>query len=114
MSPLEAATIRRKLSLMVESLSRLKPVVGLALDEWRADPDRHDAAERRLQTCIEAAIDVNGHLLVAAGQAAPADAYRSFVDLAEKLAVLPPDLARELAPSAGLRNRLVHRYDELD
>ena len=25
-----------------------------------------------------------------------------------------PDLARKLAPSAGLRNRLVHEYDDID
>ena len=28
--------------------------------------------------------------------------------------ILSPELARRLAPSAGLRNRLVHEYDALD
>lgn len=28
--------------------------------------------------------------------------------------VLTPELAERLAPAAGLRNRLVHEYDELD
>lgn len=30
------------------------------------------------------------------------------------LGVLPPELGRSLAPSAGLRNRLVHEYEALD
>ncbi|MCC6325944.1 MAG: hypothetical protein DCC43_04485 [Candidatus Brocadia sp.] len=28
--------------------------------------------------------------------------------------IIPADLAEKLAPSAGLRNRLVHEYDLLD
>ena len=30
------------------------------------------------------------------------------------MGVLPPELAAALAPAAGLRNRLVHEYDDLD
>ncbi|VEP13873.1 conserved hypothetical protein [Hyella patelloides LEGE 07179] len=33
--------------------------------------------------------------------------FEAFIELA-KYGVLTEDLARELAPSAGLRNRLVH------
>lgn len=114
MSPLEAAVVRRKLGAMLECLALLKPLVGLDAAAWRRDADRRDAAERRLQVCIEAAIDVNAHLLVAAGRAAPADAFQSFLDVAAQAQAIPEELARRLAPSAGLRNRLVHRYDELD
>ena len=32
----------------------------------------------------------------------------------EELSVLSPELAQALAPSADLRNRLVHEYDLLD
>ena len=114
MSPLEIATIRRKLARMVEELDRLSHVVDLDLEEWRSDEQRRDAAERRLQTCIEAAIDLNAHLLVSLGHAAPESAYQSFLDLAATTGILDPALAAELAPSAALRNHLVHRYGELD
>lgn len=114
MSPLDVQTIRRKLSLLVENLRLLEPTSRLSLEAWLSDRDVHDASERRLQLVIEAAIDVNAHLLVGAGHPAPTDAYRSFLEVAGRLRVVPPDLAARLAPSAGLRNRLVHRYDELD
>jgi uncharacterized protein YutE (UPF0331/DUF86 family) len=113
-SPLEIATLRRKLSRMVEDLSLLQPLAGLSADDWRADVTRRDAGERRLQTCIEAALDVNAHLLVSLGHPAPADGYQSFLDLADRTRIIPRDLATKLAPSAGLRNRLVHQYDKLD
>lgn len=49
-----------------------------------------------------------------AGHSAPADAYQSFLDVADKLFLVPREVALRLAPAAGLLNRLVHRYDALD
>jgi uncharacterized protein YutE (UPF0331/DUF86 family) len=39
--------------------------------------------------------------------------YQSFLQLG-KLNVLPADLAHRIASCAGLRNRIVHEYDEID
>jgi len=114
MSPLEIAVVRRKLARIVEDLGRLRRATGLDLEAWRADEDRRDALERRLQTCVDAAIDLNAHLLVALGHPAPASSYQGFLELAARTGVLDESLAARLAPSAGLRNRLVHRYDDLD
>jgi uncharacterized protein YutE (UPF0331/DUF86 family) len=113
MSPIEVSVVRRKLAHIVDALSRLKSIAKLGFQEYAGDADRRDAAERRLQTSIEAAIDINIHLLVAAGHPPSADAYQSFLDLAERLRVIPHDLAERLAPSADLRNRLVRRYDDI-
>jgi uncharacterized protein YutE (UPF0331/DUF86 family) len=71
------------------------------------------AAERLLQEAIEAALDINAHLIAERGRAVPDDSYGGFLALAE-LQILGDDLARELAPSAGLRNRLVHGYGTPD
>ena len=113
MSPLELATIRRKMSYILENLALLEPVAKLDLEAFQSDIDRRDASEHRLQTCLEAAIDINAHLLVNGGHPPPADAHQSFIELSGKLHILPRKLAELLAPGAGLRNRLVHRYDEL-
>ncbi len=43
----------------------------------------------------------------------PDDYYQSFIRAGE-LAAISADLAQKLAPSAGLRNRLVHEYDMLE
>lgn len=114
MSPLEIAVLRRKLSRIVENLSELKAVKGITVKEWRADAMRKAAAERWLHICIEAAVDFNSHVLVGLGHPAPADGYQSFIDLAKHTRIIDADLATKLAPSVGLRNRLVHRYDDLD
>jgi len=114
MSPLEVAVLQRKLSRIVENLSEIRTLKALTIGEWRADAMRRAAAERWLHVCIEAAIDLNSHLLVGLGHPAPPDGYQSFLDLARHTKIIDADLASKLAPSVGLRNRLVHRYDDLD
>ena len=58
-------------------------------------------------------MDVNLHLVRLRGAAVPTDYFTSFTELGRH-AVIPAALAEQLAPSAGLRNRLVHQYDEID
>lgn len=41
------------------------------------------------------------------------DYYASFVE-AGRRGLIPEELAERLAPSAGLRNRLVHESDRID
>src|SRR5712691_7707218 len=113
MSPVEAAVIRRKLGHIAEALLALGPLGRLTLDQYRARLYERKAAERLLQEAIEAALDINAHLIAEHGAAVPDDYYGGFLALGS-LQVLPDALARDLAPSAGLRNRLVHEYETLD
>ena len=113
MTPIEVEVIRRKLGIITENLRALKPVESLSVEEYRRDLFRRKGTERLLQELIEAAIDINTHLITARGQGPPDDYYDSFLKM-EELSVLSPELAQALAPSADLRNRLVHEYDLLD
>jgi uncharacterized protein YutE (UPF0331/DUF86 family) len=47
------------------------------------------------------------------GQSVPDDYYESFIK-AGALQIISSDLAEKLAPSAGLRNRLVTEYNLLE
>ncbi len=58
-------------------------------------------------------IEVNFHLITENGHPPPADYFGSFRKLAG-LGILDRAFAERLAPSAGLRSRLVHEYDEID
>lgn len=113
MSPVDREIVRRKLERIADSLRLLEPMKGLSLEAYRGDVYRRKATERLLQEIVEAAVDVNLHLLAAGGGPIPDDLYSSFVALGEA-GFLDASLAARLAPSAGLRNRLVHEYDRLD
>jgi uncharacterized protein YutE (UPF0331/DUF86 family) len=113
MTDLDRALIRRKLATMVRNLDDLAEIEGLTVEEFTTDRFRQKGTERLLQEVVECAVDINVHLLRARGRDAPPDYFRSFIRLGEA-GDIPPELAAALAPSAGLRNRLVHEYDAID
>lgn len=114
MTQVERDIVYRKLSRITEDLRLLQQIATMSFGDYLQQPFRKKAAERMLQEVIEAAVDINGYLLVSSGFPAPADYFWSFVDLAEKLGVLEWEFAAQIAPSTGLRNRIVHEYDKLD
>ena len=113
MSPLEKEVISRKLAVITENLKALEPIKGMPTKEYIDNVYKRKATERLLQELIEAAIDINTHIIVQTGGAVPDDYYESFIKTGE-FKIISPDLAEKLAPSAGLRNRLVHEYDLLE
>ncbi|MDP3775576.1 MAG: DUF86 domain-containing protein [Gemmatimonadales bacterium] len=113
MTELDRDVVRRKLAVIATNLDRLGGIEGLTLEQYRGDWMRVKATERLLQEVVEAAVDVNQHLLRAFAEGPSRDYRQSFVDLG-RAGVIPPALAEDLAPSAGLRHRLVHEYDEVD
>jgi uncharacterized protein YutE (UPF0331/DUF86 family) len=113
MSPLDIDIIRAKIAIIQDNLKALEPIKEMSRDAYLRDLYKRKATERLLQELIEAAIDVNTHMVVGLGYAPPDDYYQSFIRAGE-LGILSPGLAEKLAPSAGLRNRLVHEYDRID
>lgn len=113
MSPVETEIIRRKLAVIIENLKALELINRMTRDEYIRDLYKRKAAERLLQELIEAAIDINTHITVQTGNSVPDDYYESFIKMGS-LNIISTDLAEKLAPSAGLRNRLVHEYDRLE
>lgn len=105
--------IYRKINLIAKDLQRLKPISLLSRKEYFKKIEYEILTERYLERIITRMIDINYHLIVEAGNPPPKDYFSSFVELG-KMKVLSYDFSRKLAQYAGLRNRLVHEYNELD
>ncbi|MFN2341136.1 MAG: DUF86 domain-containing protein [Halanaerobium sp.] len=105
--------VRRKLNKMIEYLGQLEEVNQYTLENYLDNFFVKRTAERLIQLVVETATDINGHLIVSSGHKPPADYYTSFVKLSD-CQILDKKFAKEIAPSAGLRNRLVHEYEEID
>ena len=113
MTELDRALVRRKLAAISQNLVDLRPIAALSLSEYMSDRLRRKAVERLLQEMVEAAVDVNLHVLRTLEVELPGDYYTSFIELGRR-DVITQELAEQLAPAAGLRNRLVHEYDAID
>ncbi len=105
--------MQRRLREMETLLDYLEAVAPVTADALRADLGARLAVERALTQLVEFAVNINTHVVVAGGRLPPDDYRASFSEAAEE-GLLSGDLATRLAPSAGLRNILVHRYLEVD
>ena len=105
--------VTRKLALILGDLNELGAVASHPRDQYLASIRDELVAERLLERIIGRMIDINYHLLTETGQPPPRDYYDSFVQLGTAR-ILPIDFARRVAACAGLRNRIVHEYEEID
>lgn len=113
MSPVEKQLVQRKLNRIAENLKELELIRDEGEQSYIQDKRKRKSAERFLQEVIEAACDVNAHVLSEKGLGAPEDYRSGFIRMAQA-GILSPSLAQQLAPSASLRNRIVHGYDVLN
>ena len=59
MTPIEIEIIRRKLAIIAENFTALKPIETIIKEEYSKDVYKRKATERLLQELIGAAIDIN-------------------------------------------------------
>jgi uncharacterized protein YutE (UPF0331/DUF86 family) len=100
----------RKLTRMAQYLEELRPYRECPYEAFWAD---HYKIERLIELLVMAASDIVVHLLDSRGEPAPVS-YRSAFLRAGEVGLLSGELSRSLALGAGLRNILVHEYEEID
>lgn len=110
---LDRELVTRKLLLITADLDPLRQIHNKGVDAFLGSTIDQAVVERLLERAITRMIDVNYHVITALGQPPPADYHNSFLQLPE-LGILDGDFARQIARAAGLRNRLVHDYEDLD
>ena len=110
---IDRTLITRKIKLLEKDLVALKPLSKYSLDELAREQYLYLAAERLLEKLINRLIDINTHIIIASGDEPPQGYRESFTKMAE-LDYLPRKFVDQIIPSVGLRNRLVHEYDDLD
>lgn len=104
--------IRRKIKLIQEDLSELDNLAHYSFEEITKDHIKFLAVERLLEKIIMRAIDINQHMIAELGRGD--ERVRSYEDtffILSELGIYSEEFAKQIAPSAGLRNRLVHEYN---
>lgn len=108
-----ADLIRHKMAMLHRYLQELEVHRSLTLEQYLTGGDRLRAIERLLQLIVEAAVDINTHIVTEVEGVPPADYTDSFL-AAVRCGVIPAHLGDRLRPAAGLRNALVHEYGAID
>ena len=105
--------ITRKMSRILDDVAAMTRLSQLSRAQYLENSINEVLAERYLERAIGRMIDINFHLITEPGHAPPKDYHESFMRLGT-LGVMTADLAKETAMAAGLRNRIVHEYDDID
>ncbi|MDZ7659454.1 type VII toxin-antitoxin system HepT family RNase toxin [Fodinibius sp.] len=107
----------RKLRLIIDDLQLLVQFKDESLASLKRDEIKLAAVERMLERIVMRAIDVNEHLLSelwAGDKRSTRLTYRDTFLMLADLGVYSEDFAKKIADSAGLRNILVHDYNDAD
>jgi uncharacterized protein YutE (UPF0331/DUF86 family) len=110
---IDPTLVVRKINLISQDLDELLPISRKDLSDYLSSRMDEILAERYLERMISRMIDINYHLITETGHPPPADYYQSFTQLGT-LGILPPAFTQQIAACAGLRNRIVHEYDEIE
>ena len=105
--------VTRKIVLITRDLEALRPIAAKPRASYLESGTDETLAERYLERMIGRMIDVNYHLLTESEHPPPPDYHASFTQLAD-LGVCDREFAQRIATCAGLRNRIVHEYNDLD
>lgn len=107
----EPDRIRRLLEALREYHEALD--VLAAYDRGVYVADHAYAGRYLLQASAQLCIDLASHVIASEGWEAPQD-FRDAFTVLERHSVLEPNLASRMRDLAGLRNRLVHVYGDID
>ena len=105
--------VTRKLLLITRDLEALRGIAAAGVDVYLQSRVDQAVVERYLEQTIGRMIDINYHIITEGGHPPPPDYHASFRMLGE-LKIVEPEFATRIARCAGLRNRLVHEYNDID
>ncbi len=113
MSSFKKEIAQSKISELKNYLIELEKVAELTFDDYLADVFRKKGIEKTLIDIIQTAIDLNTYILTRKFNTTPVDYFDTFIKMAQQ-EVFPFEFAKEIAPSASLRNRLLHEYGKIN
>ncbi|MGI9081306.1 MAG: type VII toxin-antitoxin system HepT family RNase toxin [Thermoleophilaceae bacterium] len=103
--------VRRLLEALADYRGKLVTLSELPAAEYQGD--RAFAGRYLVQVSAQVCIDMANHVIASSGWRTPAD-FRDAFTVLEEEGVLDAELAERMRALAGLRNRLVHVYEDVD
>jgi len=110
---LDAAVILAKLRMMRRLLDELERLGRVDVERFAEEFAVQLVVERIISQLVDLASSINAHVVAVETAEPPSNIRQSFT-AASAVGLIDHDLAGRLAPSAGLRNVLVHAYVDLD
>lgn len=110
---IDKEVVKNKIKDILVYLREMEPFLKLSPKEIIADYPKLKTLERNFQLIVDTMVDINTHIIARTNIPPPEDYQSSFIILGENK-IIPMDFALKIAPVVGLRNKVVHKYGDLD
>lgn len=110
--PIEKTFVISKIERIKENLDKIRTKLQLSDDAIVKSDDNLAILERYFQLVVDYAIDINHHFIKEGGFGVPDDLESTFRVMGEH-GILPLEFANKIGKSVGLRNRIVHQYEDV-
>jgi uncharacterized protein YutE (UPF0331/DUF86 family) len=105
--------IQSKLDLIPENLEKLEILRAKGYQEFTSDFRNVDSALHRLQTSIQALIDIGGYIIASLGLRTPSTSAE-VIDILIERGLLKAERRDRYISMIQFRNRIVHFYNDID
>lgn len=105
--------VQNKLDIIPENLEKLEIFRAMDFEKFNSDFRNIDSALHRLQTSIQALVDIGGYIIASLGLRVPATSGE-VIDILVQHGLLRQDQRDRYISMIQFRNRIVHFYNEID
>jgi len=105
--------IQAKLDVIIDNLDKLNILKAKTLEEFTSDFRNIDSALHRLQTSIQALLDIGSYIIASLGLRTP-NTNAEIIEILNESGYLPKDKAETYIKISQFRNRIVHLYNHID
>jgi uncharacterized protein YutE (UPF0331/DUF86 family) len=105
--------VQSKLDIIPENLEKLEILRAKSYEEFALDFRNIDSALHRLQTSIQALVDIGGYIIASLGLRTPG-ASGEVIEILVDHDLLKKDQRDRYISMIQFRNRIVHFYNDID
>ena len=105
--------VQKKLDVIPENLEKLKTFCSKSYQEFISDFRNIDSALHRLQTSIQALLDIGGYIIASLGLKTPSS-NAEIIEILRDNGYIDSQKAEAYIKMAQFRNRVVHLYNSID
>ena len=105
--------IQTKLDIIPENLEKLEILRTKSYEEFISDFRNIDSALHRLQTSIQALLDIGGYIIASLGLKTPSS-NSEIIEILRDNGYIDPEKADTYIKMVQFRNRVVHFYNSID
>lgn len=105
--------IQSKIDIIIDNLEKLHILKDKGHEEFAADFRNADSALHRLQTSIQALLDIGSYIIASLGLRTP-DSNAEVIKILNEAEYIPQEKIEVYIKMSGFRNRVVHLYNHID